>query len=254
MTRRASVLFLSSVIVLASACASLNMVVVRPNLPREDSVTQPSLQNFMRSAVNPSIVLRVPAPQGQLTQAQAQQGDLERSRAYNAIEKELVKAGFTVRDRGLLEEVLRSTQNLDYRVIQSKIEAQLILEIVSITPKDYSNDVYSRAKDNTTGRLRRGTFPLNGWQFQCKVVIVTSGEIGGIYTIDVAPVGRFLLAGENFTNANEQGQADRAHVGYKADLEATAPLFVQKLIARLKQPGTLADSKGDELTGLVRRK
>jgi hypothetical protein len=233
MCRRAFELGLFCAVLVMSGC--VKYVVVEPRMPTADAVTQPALQRFMRSVQRPTIVLRVPSPQRQVTQSQAQQGEAEMSRAYNLIEKELVKAGFTVRDRGLLEEVLRSTQNLDYQVIEDKINAQLILEIVSIQARSYKNDEYLRVKDRGVGRLQKGAFPIDGWQFECKVVLVNSGEIGGIYTIHVAPTdNHFFLTGEKFQNAGEQGRADTAHLGYGTSPEAAAQGFVTKLISYLR--------------------
>lgn len=213
-------------IISISGCAM--HVLADPQMPRIDSITQPALRTFMASGRTPSIVLRVPAPQRAVTQA----GDLNQT--YNAIEKELVRAGFTVRDRGLLEEVLRSSQNLDYRLIQSKINAQLILEIVSISAHHYDTRDYVRVDNHAAGQLQNAVFPIGGWQFECKVILVDSGEVGGIYTIDVAPAqNHFVVAGSNVFDATPGGQADKAHVGYGAPLESTAGPFVHRLIADL---------------------
>jgi hypothetical protein len=280
MTRRLSMLGLFGGVVMISGCAT--HVVVTPNLPSPDSITQPALASLMRSVANPTIVLRVPAWQDQVAQAQAQaqallgqmlgvpagQGQAQQvqklmmemigassapgqlpqaqtqvsqqggiPRTFNLIEKELVKAGFTVRDRGLLEQVIRSTPNLDYRIIQNKIDAQLILEIVAISPRSYETAQYAHADGGATGKLTKGTFPIWGWQVECKIILVSTGEVGGIYTIDVAPgTSHFVLDPTltTFTNADEQGRPDKEHLGYGIPPEGTAKPFVEKLIAHLK--------------------
>lgn len=223
----------AGVAVAVSGC--LTHVVVRPQIPGPEPVSQPALQTFMRSVGNPMIVLRVPSPQSQVTEAQKSQGDATMNQGYNLIERELVKAGFTVRDRGLLEAVLRSNQDLDYRLIQQKVNAQLILEIVSISERSYDSDQYLRVKDRATGRLESGAFPLSGWQFECKVVLVDSGEIGGIYTIHIAPQeNHFLVSGSNFRNASSQGREERQYRGYGLELQEAIEPFVRELIFELR--------------------
>jgi hypothetical protein len=231
MSRRVSVLVLLLGAVLTVGCSM--HVLVTPNIPRPDSITQPALARFMSSVVTPTIVLRVPRPVNQLSQAATPAGEF--SRTYNLIEKELVRAGFTVRDRGLLEEVLRSTQNLDYRIIQDKIGAQLILEIVSIEPRQYDTDQYASAKGGETGRLQKGVFAIGGWLFECKVILVNTGEVGGMYTFYMAPKQvHFVLSGDKVFNADEQGTVDMAHTGYGVPLDEMAKPFVERLVAQLK--------------------
>ena len=228
-----ALLCLLGMAVAVSGCRTL--VAARPQIPGPEPVSQPTLQAFMRSVGNPTIVLRVPSPQSQVTEAQKSQGDAAMNQAYNLIEREIVKAGFTVRDRGLLEAVLRSNQDLDYRLIQQKVNAQLILEIVSISERSYNSDQYSRVKDQAIGRLESGAFPLSGWQFECKVVLVDSGEIGGIYTIHIAPrQNYFLVSGDNFRNASPQGVPERQYRGYGLELQDTIEPFVRELIFELK--------------------
>ena len=191
----------------------------------------------MRSVERPTVVLRVPSPQLRVTESQGPQGGVEWNQGYNLIERELVRAGFTVRDRALLEAVLRSNQDLDYRLIQEKIDAQLILEITGIFPASYNNDRYQCVDEpGESRRLNEGAFRLEGWQFECRAILVESGEVGGIYTIHIAPTANhFLLESNNRTyeTATEQGQADG--FGYYAYLfELAVPRFVQELIFELK--------------------
>ena len=229
-------------IALSGVASAATHVVVEARVPQPDNVTKPALLAFMKTVVNPTIVLRVPAPQTLVTQAQGQQSSVDLGQGYLTIEKELVKAGFSVRDRGLLEEILRSTQNLDYRAIQQKIDAQLILEIVSIQPRDYGNDVYVEAKNHKEGRMKRGVFPISGWHFEARLVMVSTGEIGGIYSVDVAPAGglHFLMYGnETVLNATPEGELVRVKGqtlsgGWNAGTaEQAAPAFVRLLVSSI---------------------
>ena len=218
---RPSALVLICVLFLTAGC--LRRVVVEPQLPRPDLLTQPSLRAFIRSSADRSIVLRVPNVQGALTQ----QGDLNQT--YNAIEKELVRAGFTVRDRNLLQEVVRSSVNLDYATILSRTRAQLMLEIVSIRQRNYDTPRYVRTDNHREG-TSPSPFHLSGWQFECKIIVVGSGEVGGIYTIDVAPRGEFLLNGNKILNSDGTGGRKHERAGYQIPLDAAARPFVAALV------------------------
>lgn len=244
MHQRVLLLCLLGMAVAVSGCAT--HVVVRPQIPGPEPVNQPALQAFMRSVESPTIVLRVPSPQSQVTEAQKSQGDATMNQGYSLIERELVKAGFTVRDRALLEAVLRSNQDLDYRLIQQKINAQIILEIANISEHSYNNDQYSSVKDRAVGRLESRTFPISGWQFECKVILVDSGEIGGIYTIHIAPQENyFLVSGNNFRNASPQGREERQYRGYGLEFQAAIEPFVRELMFELK-PWTRAANRGTD--------
>lgn len=232
MGSRTSLIGLLSVMV--SGCTM--HVVVDPRLPSADSVTRPALADYIRATDSPTIVLRVPAPQGQVAQEQRQQGSETLNQIYNLLEKELVKANFAVRDRGLLDAIVRSGQNLDYPMILARTNAQLILEIVSISERDFNTPEYARAGTLTRGTLATGTFPIQGWRFECKVTLVSTGEIGGIYTIDIAPEqNHFLVSGGNFVKASPAGRPIKnAAPGYSLTLAEAAQPFVDKLIAQLK--------------------
>ena len=226
-------------ITLGGVASAATHVVVEARVPQPDNVTRPALLTFMKTAITPTIVLRVPAPQTLVTQAQGQQGTVDLGQGYLTIEKELVKAGFSVRDRGLLEEVLRLNQNLDFRAIQQKIDAQLILEIVSIQPRSYGNDAYVEAKYHKEGRLKRGVFPISGWR-----VAGRAGQHGrdwGRLQRDVAPAGglHFLMNGdESVFNATPGGEAVRVRgqtvSGWNVGtVEQAAPAFVRLLVSSL---------------------
>ena len=189
MSQRASLLFLLSIVAAGPGCASAYFIVTDPLIPDPNSVTQQTLLDFMQSEERPTIVLRVPSPALRVTEAQGPRGEVEWNQGYNLIERELVRAGFVVRDRALLEAVLRSNQDLDYSLIGEKIDAQLILEISGIFPFSYGNDQYQRVDTpGETYRLLNGAeFTLDGWQFEVRTILVESGEVVGIYTIHVPP-------------------------------------------------------------------
>jgi hypothetical protein len=242
----AALLSLAAAVIITGGCAM--HVVVDPSIPRPDSVTRPALAAYMRSTPSPTIVLRVPAPQSQVAQAQSQQGNAAIDQVYNLIEKELVKANFAVRDRGLLDAIVRSGQNLDYPLILQRTDAQLILEIISIQSREFNSSEYARADRKGKGTLSNGSFPIQGWQFDCKVTLVRTGEIGGIYTIDIASgQNHFLVKGDKIQTATSTGYPSGAGtfgrssdpggqaLGYSTPLADSVLRFVEVLIFNLKQ-------------------
>jgi S1-C subfamily serine protease len=85
-------------------------------------------------------------------------------------------------------------------------------------------------------------FPIAGWHFESRIVMVSTGEIGGIYSVDVAPAGglHFLLNGdESVLNATPEGEPVRVRGqtlsgGWNAGTaEQAAPAFVRLLVSSL---------------------
>jgi len=105
---------------------------------------------------------------------------------YNAIEKELLKEGFNVRDRGLFNEILEKSRNNDYSSIKELTDTDLILEVVGIDVNvEYNTNKY---KDRM-GREKKvyGNIRLNGATVEFKTILVESNELAGIYKFNYAP-------------------------------------------------------------------
>ena len=98
-------------------------------LPEKNDETfrKPSLTKILQATKNLSIVLRTP---GTLTKLLDEQKYSTNS-IYTTVEKEFVKAGMIVRDRGLFQQVLENT-TADYSKIKELTETDLILEIVGL--------------------------------------------------------------------------------------------------------------------------
>ena len=155
-----------------------------PDIPDNEEVNKPGLLQFLKSNSTPSIVLRVPTHRGELTEAQI---ELEQkwTTYYNAIERELLKSGFTVRDRGLLMEVLKNNPKADYREIAKNIETELILDIAAPKVVDMSTSKYRKIEDGTVGDWGTPSLELDGIRLEARLILVESGEIGGIYVLHV---------------------------------------------------------------------
>jgi len=164
-----------------------------------------NLQLFLRSNQSPKIVLRVPNVEENVTtkntndaQIVVTQREKERERNdlyYNAIEKELLKAGFSVRDRGLFNEVLKkmqrdTKQNIDYSQIKELTNTDLILEVVKIDPqiRYVTNEYYTIGKKNTRKTYTSGTeYRKYGASAEFKIIMVSNNELAGSYKFHYTP-------------------------------------------------------------------
>lgn len=224
---------------LAAGCAPVH-VRVEPRVPENELVVKPSLVSFLKSTPEPKIVLRVPVPQGNLTQEEQKNSEALNS-VYNVIEKELLKAGFTVRDRALLTEVLRNNPKIDYRAIKEKIDTQLILEIVSLTPWDYSTPEYKRVDTGAAGQAQV-PFKLIGSRIMAKLIMVETGEIGGIITYYSWPKDWechfvFQEGSEPYyvRVASKSGVPDERYSWYEASAEVDAGWFIKGMLKDLRK-------------------
>jgi len=113
-------------VALASACASLQVGTIKPNVAATNEIVMtPELKGLLASNPKPKIVIRIPNPPANVTEA-------DRFNSYiNVIEKTFVQKGFTVRDRALLENLMRSG-NPDYKSIKEKTDTDLIIDILAL--------------------------------------------------------------------------------------------------------------------------
>ena len=99
---------------------------VKPNVAtKNEIVITPELKAILAVNPRPKIVIRVPNPPTNVTEA-------DRFNTYiNIIEKTFLQQGFVVRDRALLENLMQSG-NIDYQGIQKTIDTDLIIDILSL--------------------------------------------------------------------------------------------------------------------------
>lgn len=181
-----------------------------PELTSADVLTEIMLVNK-----SPRIVLRVPNTRKGVTNTQGtgnQQSDMinpvvvkqagngrssakiqyiesqyDETALYNAIEKQLFKEGFSVRDRGLFNEVLDNNQSIDYSKINSLTSTDLILELVRLdNPVGYSTNVCFTDADDQQ-RVINEYRNMGGASVEFKLVYVKTNEIVGSYKIHSTP-------------------------------------------------------------------
>lgn len=188
-------LLLIAIIISITSCAP-KLAVVKTQAKTNEIIISPELKNFSKTNSNPSVVLRVPYPTADVTNAEQKEIFNKNNDIYNLIEKNLLKQGFTVRDRGLLNKVLKSELN-SYAEIGKQIETDIIIDILSIdfAINNYTNTATLKKDgkeikfDNIAiinkGKEIRSVMPLNPKiaKIECKLTIVDKGATGGILTL-----------------------------------------------------------------------
>ncbi|MBN2347018.1 MAG: hypothetical protein JXO51_11580 [Candidatus Aminicenantes bacterium] len=175
---------LLSLVLLFTACAKPFVGKIKTNVAAENDIQfTPELRQLLQNIPKPKIVIRVANPSTNVTEA-------DRFNTYmNEIEKMFVKSGYTVRDRALLENLMRSG-NTDYRSIKDKIDTDLIIDILSL---NFDGVNKARSFFNTKTRQRE-TFLTDKTYLECalitldcRVTIVNRGQLGGMFTLRTSP-------------------------------------------------------------------
>ena len=144
--------------------------------------TNQGLKDFLTNNPNPKIVLRVPNGNSTATQEEGRY----QSPIYNTIEKELLKAGFNVRDRGLFNEILNKGDKKDYGTIKELTDTDLILEVVGL---DFDVTYQTNKYTDKKGREKNvaGFIELKGGSVEFKLILVKSNALAGTYKFNYAP-------------------------------------------------------------------
>lgn len=191
--------------------ATIQFTQKKPELTSADALTE-----IMLVSKSPRIVLRVPDTRKGVTNAQStsnqrsevinpvairRESNTKRSATknlpvkqlydetalYNAIEKQLFKEGFSVRDRGLFNQVLDDNKSLDYSKIKDLTNTDLILELVSLENSvGYTTNVCHTNPDNKQ-RVINEYRDTGGASVEFKLVHVKTNEIVGSYKLHYTP-------------------------------------------------------------------
>lgn len=173
-------------LILFSACDVTQII----KYPKQDDeiITNKNLNRLFKNTKSPAIVLRVPNNSDKVTSQSNTSKD--ETILYNSIEKEFLKAGFIVRDRGLFNELVSKSTSNDYSNIKELTETDLILEVVNIE----HSILYTTNKvilKNKAGRMKETILPTSyqgyGASIEFKVVIVKNNEIAGNYKFNYNP-------------------------------------------------------------------
>lgn len=176
----------SIVILILTSCSSGKQIIKFPTVP-DETYANPNLKEFFKTNKNPNIVLRVPNNNDKVTSntSVSKNNDI----LYNTIEKELLKGNFSVRDRGLFNELLNKSQTKDYSKIQELTNTDIILEVVNIDQSVlYStNKITVVSPKKETEKIGNIDYKENGASVEYKVILVKNNEIAGTYKFNYKP-------------------------------------------------------------------
>ncbi|MBC8485767.1 MAG: hypothetical protein H8D45_06970 [Bacteroidetes bacterium] len=146
----------------------------------DEIIATPKIKDYLKTRTNPSIVLKAPNTETKSTQSDPN------SYIYNAIEKELLIAGFDVKDRGLFNEVVSKSKEIDYRELKKLTNTELLLELVYVSIKiEYgTNKFYTK---NGEQKVVNQNFTKYGAVIEFKLIIIETNEFAGSYSFYYTP-------------------------------------------------------------------
>ncbi|HAV54224.1 MAG TPA: hypothetical protein DCX41_04730 [Aequorivita sp.] len=148
---------------------------------QKEIITTNEIKKYMRANPNPSIVLKAPTSEDKSTQSDPN------SYLYNAIEKQLLLEGFDVKDRGLFNEVIGKSKEINYSEIKQLTGTDLILELVRFdTEIPYYTNIYYQ-KDGKEAIAKEDNFLLNGATIEFKITVIDGNKHGGSYLFNYVP-------------------------------------------------------------------
>jgi hypothetical protein len=194
------------ILILLLSCSSSKKIIRFQKSPDEIYVND-NLKEFFKSNKTPNIVLRVPNNNDKATSNTITSKD--NNVLYNAIEKELLKQGFSVRDRGLFNELLSKSQTTDYSKIKDLTNTDVILEVVNIDPAVIytTNKVTITTKKKEKTQIGTVDYKKYGASVEFRIIMVRNNEIAGSYKYNYQPcpggceIGSFNFSGKR---ANQQ--------------------------------------------------
>ncbi|NCT74873.1 MAG: hypothetical protein GXC78_10095 [Chitinophagaceae bacterium] len=168
------------------SCANEKKIIKFQKRP-DDIYANSNLKEFFKVNKYPNVVLRVPNSADKATSNTSLNQD--NNVLYNAIEKELLKQGYSVRDRGLFNEIINKSGSTDYSKIKELTNTDLIVEVVNIDPKVvYStNKVSVIKKHKTNERIGNIDYKRYGASVEFRIIMVKNNEIAGTYKYNYQP-------------------------------------------------------------------
>jgi len=151
----------------------------------DDIFSNSNVSPFSRVTPAPKIVLRVPDALSKSDEMTLKRNNL----LYNSIEKELIKAGFSVRDRILFNEIFKKAGGNDYSGIKNLTDTDLILEVVNIDAAIiYSTHTVTWAyKKKQKQKMQDIVYRSYGASVEYKLIMVKTNEISATYKYNYQP-------------------------------------------------------------------
>jgi len=175
-----NLLLILSVIILNTSCGIRTGYFSFKGKDNEIIATQ-KIKDFMSNNPSPSIVLRVPDAGEKATTSE------ENVFIYNSIEKELVIAGFDVKDRGIFNEVVNKSEQLDYKKLKELTNTELILELirVKVNIPHKTNRFYTKKDKQKVSQ--DDAITRAGQVLEFKIIMLEKNEYGGSYSFYQTP-------------------------------------------------------------------
>lgn len=194
-------LYFIFVTLLFSSCSPTSRIIKFPK-KGDEVFANNNLKEFFKKNKSPNIVLRVPNTDDKATSNTIVSKD--NNVLYNAIEKELLRQGFSVRDRGLFNEIINKSGSTDYSKIKDLTNTDLILEVVNIDPAVIytTNKVTVLKKKRQTEELSTIDYKRYGASVEYRLIMVNNNEIAGTYKYNYQPcpdgcaLGSFSFSGK----------------------------------------------------------
>ncbi|MBF8151618.1 hypothetical protein ITJ86_17095 [Winogradskyella sp. F6397] len=154
--------------------------------PKNDEITTtPSLKEYLETNPNPKIVLRTSSRLNTDNVTEKEKN----SYLYNAIESELLKSGFVVRDRQLFDKIVtNSDNNNNYENLKEKSDTDLIIELTNLDRSiEYQTNKYydTKGREKTSSVLAQKSY--YGATIEFKVIMINTNEFAGIYKFNYVP-------------------------------------------------------------------
>ena len=172
--------------IILTGCSSGKKIIKFATIP-DETYANPNLKQFFKENRNPNIVLRVPNNNDKATSNTST--NRNNDVLYNTIEKELLKENFSVRDRGLFNELLSKSATSDYSKIKELTNTDIILEVVSIDPSVLytTNKVTTVTSKKEVENIGNVNYKEKGASVEYKVILVKNNEIAGTYKYNYKP-------------------------------------------------------------------
>jgi hypothetical protein len=173
-------------VIILTGCSSGKKIIKFATVP-DETYANPNLKQFFKENRNPNIVLRVPNNNDKATSNTST--NRSNDVLYNTIEKELLKENFSVRDRGLFNELLSKSATSDYSKIKELTNTDIILEVVSIDPSVLytTNKVTTVTSKKEAENIGNVDYKEKGASVEYKVILVKNNEIAGTYKFNYKP-------------------------------------------------------------------
>lgn len=170
-----------TLLLLTTSCSLQKGYVKIEQEVKDEKIGSEVIKNFIKANPNASIVVTAPNSKDKSTESD------QNSYIYNVIEKELLQGGFDVKDRGLYNEVVSKSKEINYSELKKLTGTDIILELVKInTDVSYTTNKWYK-KDGKQMIYKDGNFTVKGATIEFKLTLIDGNRYAGSYTFNFVP-------------------------------------------------------------------